>query len=90
MKEEQILFPMINSGNYQMAHMPIQVMESEHDEHSKHIEILKMLTNNLTPPEDACNSWRTLYSGIGEFIDDLMMHIHTENNILFPRVLNEA
>ena len=90
MKEEQILFPMIKMGNYAMARMPIQVMEHEHAEHGEHLEVLKALTNNLTPPADACNTWRALYSGIKEFMDDLMMHIHSENNILFPRVIEEG
>ena len=89
MKEEQILFPMIKMGNYAMAAMPIRVMEMEHDEAGQDVEVLKSLTNHCTPPADACFSWRALYSGINEFIDDLMHHIHLENNILFPRVLNE-
>ncbi|HHF3631615.1 TPA: iron-sulfur cluster repair protein YtfE [Haemophilus influenzae] len=89
MKEEQILFPMIKMGNYAMASMPIRVMEMEHDEAGQDVEVIKSLTNNCTPPADACFSWKTLYSGINEFIDDLMHHIHLENNILFPRVLNE-
>ncbi|MDU8923743.1 iron-sulfur cluster repair protein YtfE [Pasteurellaceae bacterium LIM206] len=90
MKEEQILFPMINAGSYATARMPIHVMMMEHDEEREHIEKLKSLTNNLTLPADACSSWTALYRGIGEFIDDLMHHIHTENNILFPRVLAES
>ena len=89
MKEEQILFPMIKMGNYAIAAMPIRVMEMEHDEAGQDVEVLKSLTNHCTPPADACFSWRALYSGINEFIDDLMHHIHLENNILFPRVLNE-
>ncbi|WP_118782276.1 iron-sulfur cluster repair protein YtfE [Haemophilus haemolyticus] len=89
MKEEQILFPMIKMGNYSMASMPIRVMEMEHDEAGQDVEVIKSLTNNCTPPADACFSWKALYSGINEFIDDLMHHIHLENNILFPRVLNE-
>ncbi|MFZ7172440.1 hemerythrin domain-containing protein [Avibacterium volantium] len=89
MKEEQILFPMIQAGNYMMARMPIQVMEFEHDEHDATIEMLRTLTHNMTPPADACTSWRNLYQGIQEFCDDLQEHIHTENNILFPRVLSE-
>ena len=90
MKEEQILFPMIKMGNYAMARIPIQVMEHEHAAHGEHLDVLKSLTNNLTPPADVCNTWRALYSGIQEFMDDLMMHIHTENNILFPRVIAEG
>lgn len=89
MKEEQILFPMIKMGNYAMASMPIRVMEMEHDEAGQDVEVIKSLTNNCTPPADACFSWKALYSGINEFIDDLMHHIHLENNILFSRVLNE-
>ena len=89
MKEEQILFPMIKMGNYAMASMPIRVMEMEHDEAGQDVEVIKSLSNNCTPPADACFSWKALYSGINEFIDDLMHHIHLENNILFPRVLNE-
>ena len=89
MKEEHVLFPMIKAGNYMMAQMPIRMMEMEHAEHGEHLDILKSLTNNMTPPADACNTWRALYSGIQEFADDLMMHIHRENNILFPRVIAE-
>lgn len=89
MKEENILFPMIKMGNYAMAAMPIRVMEMEHDEAGQDVEVLKSITNHLTPPEDACFSWRALYNGINAFIDDLMHHIHLENNILFPSVLNE-
>lgn len=89
-KEEQILFPMIKAGQYAMARMPIQVMEHEHDDAGQQVEVLKSITNNVTPPADACNTWRALYSGINEFIDDLMLHIHLENNILFPRVVSQA
>ncbi len=28
-----------------------------------------------------------MYNGINEMIDDLMEHISTENNVLFPRAL---
>ena len=89
MKEEQILFPMIKTKNYMMAAMPIRVMEMEHDEAGQDVEVVKSLTNHCTAPSDACFSWKALYSGINEFIDDLMHHIHLENNILFPRVLKE-
>ena len=89
MKEERVLFPMIQAGNYAMARMPIQMMEFEHEEHGNTLELLLSLTNNLTPPADACTTWQTLYQGIGEFITDLRQHIHTENDILFARVVAE-
>lgn len=51
------------------------------------MEVVKELTHGVVPPEGACNTWRALYSGINEFITDLMEHIHLENNLLFPRAL---
>ena len=87
MKEEQVLFPLIKSGRGPMAAMPISVMESEHDEAGRDLEDIQKLTNNLTPPEGACNTWLTLYAGLKTFSADLMEHVHLENNILFPRAL---
>ncbi|MEO6923129.1 MAG: hemerythrin domain-containing protein, partial [Acidobacteriaceae bacterium] len=47
------------------------------------------LTNNLTPPAEACTTWRALYRAIEDFETDLHQHIHLENNILFPRALKQ-
>lgn len=87
MKEEQILFPMIKQGMGSQAGGPVSVMESEHDEAGELLEVIKHTTNNVTPPDDACTTWRALYNGINELIDDLMEHISLENNNLFPRAL---
>lgn len=87
MKEEQILFPMIKQGMGRQAAGPISVMESEHDEAGELLEVIKHITNNVTPPPEACTTWRTLYNGINDTIDDLMNHISLENNSLFPRAL---
>jgi len=38
-------------------------------------------------PPDACNSYTYLFDKIKEFEQDLFMHIHLENNILFPNTL---
>ncbi len=43
------------------------------------------LTHDATPPQGACNTWRALYAGINQFSDDLIAHIHLENNQLFPQ-----
>lgn len=88
MKEEQILFPLIKQGMGQQAVGPISVMEHEHDEAGEQLEVVKFLTNNVTPPEGACNTWQALYNSINTFISDLMEHIHLENNLLFPRALS--
>ncbi|TAT64799.1 iron-sulfur cluster repair protein YtfE, partial [Enterobacter cloacae] len=87
MKEEQILFPMIKQGMGSQAMGPISVMESEHDDAGELLEVIKHTTNNVTPPPEACTTWKAMYNGINEMIDDLMEHISLENNVLFPRAL---
>lgn len=84
-KEERILFPMLMRGQGHMAGGPISVMEAEHIQHGEALERMMGLVHQLALPEDACNSWRALYLGVGELRDDLMEHIHLENNILFKQ-----
>ena len=88
MKEERILFPMIKQGQGSHAAGPVSVMESEHDEAGELLEVIKHTTHNVTPPPEACTTWKAMYNGINELIDDLMEHISLENNVLFPRALN--
>lgn len=87
MKEERMLFPMINQGVGRGAAMPISVMMHEHEEHDRAIARLKELTDNFQAPEGACGSWTRLYALAKEMVDDLNDHIHLENDILFARVL---
>jgi regulator of cell morphogenesis and NO signaling len=82
-KEEQVLFPLLARGHGAMAGSPITVMRMEHDQHGQALQRLAMLTNNITLPRAACNTWRALYLGLRTFREDLMEHIHLENNILF-------
>jgi regulator of cell morphogenesis and NO signaling len=84
-KEEQILFPLMRAGGNPMIVHPIGMMRHEHDEHGEELRSLATLTHDMTPPADACNSWRALYAGCGKLAEDLTEHIHIENNILFPR-----
>jgi len=86
-KEEQVLFPLLRSGRGRMAAMPVQVMEREHRDHGQNLERLRSLTSEYTPPAEACGTWNALYLGLAELERELMEHIHTENNILFPRAL---
>lgn len=86
-KEEQVLFPLLRGGRGPMAAMPIGVMEEEHRDHGKNLERLRELTSGYTPPPEACGTWNALYLGLAELEREVMEHIHTENNILFPRAL---
>ena len=89
-KEEQVLFPLLARGHGAMAAMPITVMRMEHDDHGVALERLLALTNNITLPRAACNTWRALYLGLRAFKEDLMAHIHMENNILFENATSRA
>jgi regulator of cell morphogenesis and NO signaling len=85
-KEELVLFPMIRAG-HPMVSAPIAAMQAEHVDHGQSLEELAALTHDMQPPDGACGSWRALYSGVRKLSNDLIDHIHIENNILFPRFM---
>ena len=87
LKEERVLFPLIKQNRGPECAGPINVMEHEHSEAGELLEVIKHVTNNVVAPPEACTTWRALYNGINELIDDLMNHISLENNNLFPRAL---
>ena len=99
-KEERILFPYIKElaaakNNEQPLHTshfgtvqnPINMMEMEHEVVAKDLADIRELTNGYVLPEDACASYSLLYRMLDEFENDLHIHVHLENNILFPKAL---
>ncbi len=95
LKEEQVLFPaMVESGRDSGCSGslagPIQVMGQEHDAAGQALAKLWELTDGYKPPEDACNTFRAMLDGLDELERDLHLHIHKENNILFPRFAASA
>jgi regulator of cell morphogenesis and NO signaling len=63
------------------------MMEMEHELVGKNLDEIKKLSNNYSLPEDACASYSLLYNMLNEFDEDMHLHIHLENNILFPKAL---
>ena len=99
-KEELILFPFIKKmtlaqkeelsldvPHFRTVENPIAMMEDEHKSAGDICKEIARLTNNYTPPESACNTFRALYDKLEEFEQDLHTHIHLENNILHPKAL---
>lgn len=99
-KEETILFPYIkhlvnskNNGtpiqnkNFNTIQNPINMMEHEHEVVGNNLDKMRQLSNNYSLPEDACASYSYLFKTLDEFENDLHIHIHLENNILFPKAL---
>jgi len=93
-KEELVLFPAIKRldmeqddrhplGKFIQA--PIVAMEEEHQAAGELVKLLRTLSDNYTPPEFACPTFRVTFQRLKEFDEDLMKHIHLENNILFER-----
>lgn len=81
-KEEQVLFPLL-SRQASGVEMPISVMRFEHEQHGEALANLLTLAHGFVPPPGACTTWRALYQGLRQLREDLMQHIHLENNILF-------
>lgn len=84
-KEETILFPMLCRGERAAAKAPMAMMEREHVSHGEALETIRTLTHDGDMPSHACNTWRALYRGLAQLEEDLIQHIHLENNILFAR-----
>ena len=47
---------------------------------------LRELNDGYTPPADGCGSYETLSRGLAELESDTHLHVHKENNVLFPMV----
>lgn len=98
MKEERILFPFIQAmdeaqqsgGQMPLAMFgsvcnPIRMMEHEHDEAGALLKRLRELSSDYDPPREACTTWSVSWQMLKAFEEDLHLHIHLENNILFPK-----
>ena len=97
-KEERILFPAIVAAESAASSgaplprtpfgplaNPIGMMQAEHDSAGQALARIRTITGNFAIPDYACVTYRALMSGLQELEQDLHLHIHLENNILFPR-----
>ncbi len=92
MKEEQILFPAIQTlcageGRVMPLDGPVACMLQEHDDAGQALARMRELTHGFSPPAEACNTYRALFAGLAELEEDLHRHIHLENAVLFPQAL---
>ena len=101
-KEDAVLFPAIVAaeetvgrneqpdGSWGWIERPIEALMREHDFAGTALEAMRELTLGYVPPQDACPTFRGLYHGLAELHDDMHLHVHLENNVLFPRVARLA
>lgn len=98
--EEQILFPAIkelsriknDTGKncrpaLSSVLKSIPILQKEHLASAKDLESFRSLTYGYMLPADAGEAQKNLFRKMKEFEDDLFMHVHLENNILFPKAL---
>lgn len=86
-KEEQGLFPILLSGRAGAPAVTIIALEREHDDVALALQKTRELTTDLVPPAEACTTWRALYLRLDALEEELMEHVHLENNVLFRRAL---
>ena len=99
-QEETILFPLIKSiynkkkntqqldtNEIKSLTATLNELEHEHETVGNDLEEIRILSNNFNIPQDACSSYKLLYKMLIDFESDLHIHIHLENNILFPKAL---
>ena len=94
-KEERVLFPWIRSlekadrcegGSCGSSITnPIRMMEHEHDNAGRSQEQMRELSKGYQPPPGACNTFIAMLDGVERIESDMHLHVHKENNILFPK-----
>lgn len=85
-KEEKLVFP------YMLEHFAgdknldyVRALENEHEAAGELIKEITACTNNFTPPEDGCTSYRLVFQKLEELIKDVYLHIFIENSLLFEK-----
>jgi regulator of cell morphogenesis and NO signaling len=92
-KEECVLFPAIvaleNGARHHAAwiHQPIAAMEQEHDRAGELLAELRRVTHQYAIPDWGCATVRALHQGLEALEASMHVHVHLENNVLFPRAI---
>ncbi|WP_066252091.1 iron-sulfur cluster repair di-iron protein [Neobacillus drentensis] len=92
-KEEAVVFPLIKQladgtvENREEAIAMIVDLEKEHDHAGEILREIRAVTSDYTLPLDACGTYRLVYARLEALEGLTFMHVHLENNILFPRYL---
>jgi regulator of cell morphogenesis and NO signaling len=98
-KEEEVLFPLIrrlevaSSTSDRLPRFPfgsianpIGIMEEDHDTEKRQLEKMLALTRNYSGPPETATICRLLFERLQSLNADMKIHVHLENDVLFPRV----
>jgi regulator of cell morphogenesis and NO signaling len=100
-KEDKILFPYMRklcelrrdkiftntSQKNSFVKKPIQLLEAEHVQASSVLKEIKEITQNFSIQANAPKEYQKLMEHLKEFEVEFHVHLHIENNILFPKVI---
>ena len=93
-KEEELLFPAIqevsanNSDESKTTIISeISRLQSEHEFAGGAMAKINDLTSNYEIPKDGCRTYQVTLDMLKQFEEDLHLHVHLENNILFKKAL---
>ena len=93
-KEEEVLFPAIkeaissNSAESKaIIASEINRMATEHEFAGGTMDKINHITDRYSLPEGACRTYEVCFKMLSEFEDDLHIHVHLENNILYKKAL---
>jgi len=89
-REEREIFPALLRGDAEALSGEIESAEREHEVVGDLLSRLRAVTDGYVAPAEACNTWRGLFHGLSELERDTHMHVHLENNILFPKALESC
>jgi len=92
--EEEVLFPAIkdvlktnSAASRAIVLSEITRMKGEHEFAGGAMDTINVLSGNYSVPADGCNTYEVTYKLLEQFEDDLHVHVHLENNILYPKAL---
>jgi regulator of cell morphogenesis and NO signaling len=93
-REEQELFPMIRQlvetdgpgSDTRALVAQIEALAAEHETVGDLLDRLHGVTSGYVTPADGCASYAACYRALADLEADTHLHVHKENNVLFPAV----
>ena len=91
-EEEQTVFPLVRclavSDDRERRTLADRVgaLRDDHEAAGALLAELRQLTGGYVPPADGCASYQAAFRGLAELEADVHLHVHKENNVLFPMV----
>lgn len=93
LREDEVIFPAIvdavrssRGPEWRWVEEPVEVLVAEHAAAGAALASMRAITRGYAPPEGACPTFRGLYFGLAQLEQDMHVHVHLENHILFPRL----